>query len=448
MRLTVAILWANNSDPWLLPNSRQIALQLLQRVIVQGKSIDAVLESDWYANLSLDPRDLAFARELTHGVCRWYFLLHHIVASYLKKPLRSKDKDVELVLLLGLYQLLVLKTDQHAAVNETVQLTVKLKKSWAKGLINGVLRNVIRSETEFNQYDEALSYPEWMRQTLQADWGEQAESVFIEGNRRAPMTLRYDTSQLSEVAALQLLSDSGIEATPHAMVPSALQLEKACAVEQIPKFAEGSFSVQDAAAQLAAPLLTPAAGERVLDACSAPGGKGLHLLQLQPDLDVTLLDISKARIERIRQNLQRAKLSARLLTGDAATPEQWWDGKPFDRILADVPCTGTGVIRRHPDIKIHRNRKDVLRLCDTQRKIINALWSLLKPGGVMLYSTCSILTQENEAQAQAFLQAQRDCREVVLEDHPWGERCHVGYRIAPGAHGMDGFYYAHLQKIA
>lgn len=389
---------------------------------------------------------MAFARDMANGVCRWYYLLQQVLGDYLKKPLRGKDQDIELILLLGLYQLLVLKTDEHAAVNETVQLAVKRRKPWAKGMVNGVLRNVVRSAIDLSAYDEARSYADWMQDMILDDWGEQADAIFAAGNERAPMTLRFDSSQLSADEALEQLSGSGIPASLHQLVHSALVLEHPVAVQQIPGFDRGLFSVQDAAAQLAASLMSVHPGARVLDACAAPGGKGLHLKQLVTDIELDLLDINEARLQRVRENMGRAGLMGNLLVGDASQPQGWWSGTAYDYILADVPCTGSGVIRRHPDIKLHRKRQDVLRLCDSQRRIMQALWSILKPGGSMLYSTCSIFTDENEAQVLGFIDQHADCRELPLDDTAWGQRCQVGYRIAPGSYAMDGFYYARLQK--
>lgn len=427
--------------------ARQVALQILLQVVEQGKPLDAVTDSEWYRTLPLQSRDLAFARELANGVCRWFFLLQHIANQYLKKPMRARDRDVELILLLGLYQLLGIQTGQHAAVNETVQLTVKRKKAWARGVINAVLRNVIRGVEQLENYDPLLSYPSWMQRQIAEDWGDNAASVLVAGNQRAPMILRFDNSRLTAEQALGRLREAGIPAVQHELVASALVLEQAVAIDQIPGFSEGWFSVQDAAAQLAAPLLDVQPGMRVLDLCAAPGGKSLHLAQLIPDIKLSLLDVSASRLQRVTQNLQRAGVAAEVITGDAAQPEGWWSGESYDRILADVPCTATGVIRRHPDIKIHRKPEDVLRLCDSQRKILHAAWSMLKPGGQMLYSTCSILRQENEAQMLTFIDQQADCEEVLLPEVNWGERCVTGYRIAPGSHDMDGFYYACLRKV-
>ena len=429
-----------------MSNPRQVALQMLMLVVGQGKSLDAVTESDWYRSLQLESRDIAFARDIASGVCRWYFTLQGIANNYLKKPLRSRDLDIELILMIGLYQLLVLQTGQHAAVNETVKLTAKRKKTWAKGVVNAVLRNVIRAQQKLEDYDVASSYPDWMREQITSDWGPQSAEVLAAGNHRAPMTLRFDSGRLDRGEALQMLGDADIEATPHALVASAITLKNPLAVEQIPRFSQGMFSVQDAAAQLAAPLLDAEPGMRVLDVCAAPGGKALHLAQSVPELELELLDISASRLQRVSQNLQRSGVEATITEGDACSPAAWWSGELYDRILADVPCSASGVIRRHPDIKLLRKRDDVLRLCDSQRKILQASWQMLKPGGIMLYSTCSIFSQENEAQVAAFLESHADSEESMELEVDWGERVSVGYRIAPGRHDMDGFYYARLRK--
>jgi 16S rRNA (cytosine967-C5)-methyltransferase len=429
-------------------NPRWIALQVILQVVEHGRSLDDIFQSDWFQSLSLSRRDQGLAREIAFGLCRWYFSLSHLLRQRLQKPLRARDRDIETVLLIGLYQLLVMRTDSHAAVNETVKLALAQKKKWAKGLVNAVLRGVIRDKIELDENAGAEAYPDWMRTRIEADWGEQAESILLAGTERPPMTLRVDTRQCEIESVIAKLAADGILATRHALVDTAILLETPCDVSQLPGFEQGLLSVQDAAAQLAAPSLSCAPGARVLDACAAPGGKTLHLLQSYADIEVDALDSSESRLLRLRENLQRGGQSARILVGDAASPEDWFDGRGYDAVLADLPCSASGVLRRHPDIKLLRRESDIMPLLTQQSRMLQALWTVLKPGGKMLFSTCSIFKEENETQVARFLQQQTDAIEVSLEGVEWGEPRSHGRQILSGRDNMDGFYYALLTRSA
>ena len=337
-------------------------------------------------------------------------------------------------------------TGAHAAVNETVKLAQTQNKKWATGLVNAVLRNVIREQVSCDGRMLARAYPDWMIARIETDWGDQAGEVLLRGNQRPPMTLRADTRQTNPGAIIDSLAADGVEARNHAIVSTAFELATPCDVTQLRGFAQGMFSVQDAAAQLAASLLVCEPGARVLDACAAPGGKTSHLLQAYDDIELDALDSSEARLERIRQNLGRINRSARILSGDAANPDSWFSGKDYDCILADVPCSASGVMRRHPDIKLLRRESDIMPLLSQQRKILDALWRLLKPGGKMLYSTCSIFKDENEGQIAKFLERHPDGTEVAVQDASWGEPRPHGRQILTGCDNMDGFYYALLAK--
>ena len=429
-------------------NPRWVALQTILKVTEQGRSLDDIFQGDWFQSLTLSRRDHALAREISFGLCRWYYALSSLLQGRLQKPLRSRDRDIECILLIGLYQLLVMRTDSHAAVNETVKLTLAQKKKWASGLVNAVLRGVIRDHLELDDAAAPLSYPQWMLDRVRSDWGEQAEAVLAAGNRRAPMTLRVDTRQCDVETFIGRLAAAGIGASAHARIDSAIELDAACDVGQLPEFESGLVSVQDAAAQIAAPLLECPPGARVLDACAAPGGKTIHLLQRYPDIELDALDSSASRLERVHQNLDRVGVSARILSGDAASPSDWFDGRLYDAVLADLPCSGSGVLRRHPDIKLLRRESDIMSLCAQQQRILRALWSVLKPGGEMLYSTCSIFKEENENQIARFLQEQADAAEIPLARAAWGEARPHGRQILSGDDNMDGFYYALLARSA
>jgi 16S rRNA (cytosine967-C5)-methyltransferase len=429
-------------------NPRLIALQVMLELFEKGRSLDDVFNSDWFRSSTLSRRDRGLSRELAYGLCRWHHLLSAILKRRLRKPVRARDRDIEIILLMGLYQLLVMKTDAHAAVNETVKLAQARKKKWASGLVNAVLRNVVREEEAGDVNLLARSYPDWMIARIEADWGEQADELLLQGNQRPPMTLRVDSERCDVVEMIARLAEREIGASRHARVETAIVLDSPCDVDRLPGFEKGLLSVQDASAQIAANLLTCDPGARVLDACAAPGGKTAHLLQRYPDIVVDALDSSDYRLERLRQNLQRIGRGARILVADAADPEHWFDGKPYDCILADPPCSASGVIRRHPDIKLLRRESDIMPLLAQQRKIIDALWSVLKPGGKMLYSTCSVFKEENEAQIAEFLQRHADAVETPLPPSEWGEQRPHGRQILSGSDNMDGFYYALLSRAA
>jgi 16S rRNA (cytosine967-C5)-methyltransferase len=427
-------------------NPRWVALQVFLKLVDHGRSLDDIFASEWFLGLPLAPRDQAMSRELSMGLCRWYFTLLPLLNQRLQKPLRARDQDIEIILLLGLYQLLVMETGSHAAVNETVKLTKLLKKNWASGLTNAVLRRVVRDDLQWQDIDRITAYPEWMQQLMREDWGDQADQVMTGGNQRPPLTLRIDTRQHSRKDYLKELESKQIEAFEHELISTAIQLKAPLDVTTLPGFEQGIVSVQDAATQIAAELLMCEPGNRVLDACAAPGGKSSHLLQRYDDIHLDALDISEKRLDRVRENLQRIGKSARLVVGDAALPEQWFDGEMYDRILIDTPCTASGVMRRHPDIKLLRRESDIISLVGQQRKILDAIWPLLKPGGMMLYSTCSIFKDENEKQVTGFLQDNADAEEIKLSSSNWGSACVHGRQILPGESDMDGFYYALLRK--
>ena len=427
-------------------NPRWLALKAVLLVVQRGRSLDDGLQVVLKDLSKVDERDVSLCRALAYGICRWYFGLQAVVDGYLRKPFKKKDKDIDIVLLLGLYQIAVMKIDHHAAVNETVKLTQWLNKGWAKGLVNAVLRSLIRDQISLDRDFDEVSYPDWIRQAITQDWPQQAATIMAAGNQRAPMTLRLDLAQQSITEYLEELQKTGITASAHDQVESALVLDKPRDVTSLPGFKAGRVSVQDAATQLAAGLLDCQPGMRVLDACAAPGGKSAHLLQATPDIQLTALDQDKTRLKLVEDNLQRIGHSAQLICGDAASPIDWHDGKPFDRILADVPCSASGVIRRHPDIKLLRRASDIKGLVVQQRQILMALWTLLKPGGLLLYSTCSIFKDENERQIDWFVQNIDNGTVIGPNSVQWGEQRPWGRQILPGTENMDGFYYACLQK--
>lgn len=428
-------------------NPRATAVQLLLQVLSQGKSLSSLLP---HGLTPLPPERRALAQELCYGVLRWQPRLQFILGQLLDKPLKAKDADVEILALLGLYQLAFMQIPPHAAVSETVAVTALLNKPWARGLINALLRRYQREQATLDARAEGdpsahNAHPPWLLQRLQQAWPQDWQALVEANNQRPPMTLRNNRLRQSREAYQQELQAAGLAATPSPYAEDALVLGQAVAVEQLPGFTEGRVSVQDAAAQLAAQLLAPQSGMRILDACAAPGGKTCHLLERATDIDLIALDVDQVRLSRVRQNLERLALHAELIAADALDTAQWWDGKPFDRILLDAPCSASGVIRRHPDIKLLRRDEDIARLVELQAGILDALWSLLKPGGMLIYATCSVLPEENQQQVAHFLARHADAKEAVIEA-TWGCAVNPGRQILPYQDGMDGFYYARIIK--
>lgn len=427
-------------------NSRLIAAQVLSRIFEEGQSLTAALDRS-LQNIG-SSQERAFIQALCYGVVRQYHRLNFILNRLLHKPL--KDDDVKALCLLGLYQLKYMRVKPHAAVSETV--SALRKKNHAKPLLNAVLRNYLRNQDNLeNQADKnrsaSVSHPEWLIKQIESNWPEQSVHILNENNLQAPMVLRVNTSRCSREDYLELLAEKNIMAIAADICSSAIVLNKPVAVEALPGFNEGVVSVQDAAAQLAAGLLDVKPGMRVLDACSAPGGKTAHILEMQPNLsEMQAVEIDAERLQRTNENMERLQLSPKLVLGDAARPEQWWDGCLFDRILLDAPCTALGVIRRHPDIKLLRREEDIRSLQSLQQELLTAVWKLLAPEGVMLYATCSVLKLENELQIRAFLKEHQDAVEVSI-DSGWGIPREHGRQILPGDLGMDGFYYAKIRKI-
>lgn len=430
-------------------NPRLLAARLVCGVIEQGESLNSLLAAE-LAEVD-DPRQRALAQELAFGTLRWYHRLDAVLGQLLSKPLKGRDGDLRALLLVGLYQQMVLEVPPHAAVSETVEAVRGLGKDWARGLVNGVLRNALRRRQTLLKNADAQpqsrwSHPAWWIQRLRQDWPDHWRAIVEANNQRPPMTLRVNARQGDRAAYLARLEAGGIEARALRPVETAVEVLKPVAVDMLPGFHTGAVSVQDAAAQLAAPLLMLKDGLRVLDACAAPGGKTGHILESSARLaQVVAIDSDPRRLDKVSGNLQRLKLHAECIAADAGDPQSWWDGGLFDRILLDAPCSASGVVRRHPDIKALRRETDLIALAQQQQRLLEALWPLLASGGILLYVTCSVFKCENSDGVQAFLGRHSDARELVL-DEQWGQPQSLGRQLLPGEQGMDGFYFARLIK--
>lgn len=426
---------------------RHAAAQVIGQILRQQGSLSSALPA---IQNKVAESERPLLQELCFGTLRWQPRLDVYLQQLLDKPLRGKDSDIQALLLLGLYQLLFTRIPDHAAIGETVEVARGLKKPWATKLINGVLR---RFQREQERIDQQLlnnpvfntAHPSWLLQRIEQAWPDDVGAIITANNAHPPLTLRLDPQQQERNAYLAELRALNIEATATRFSPLGITLAQARDPRSLPLFTEGGVSVQDEAAQLSANLLELAAGQRVLDACCAPGGKTGHILQSQAGLTVHALDSDERRLQRVRENLARLNVEAKILCGDASQPDTWWDGEGFDRILLDAPCSATGIVRRHPDIKQLRTPEDIQRLAVLQGAILDGLWPLLKPGGILLYATCSIMPEENTQVVEAFLTRQSNvtCDQLDVD---WGLPQACGRQLLPTAQGHDGFYYASLRK--
>lgn len=429
--------------------TQQVAAAAVGKVLA-GASLTAVLQEAWRAHPALTGQQRGAVQDISYGVLRFYGQLDALLGLLLNKPLR--DQDLRCLLLVSLYQLHYSKSSAHAIVNHAVTAAGLLDSSKRSGgLVNAVLRNFMRQRTDLLERAAAsetgrYSHPQWWINKLRAQHPLSYQAVLEAGNQRPPMTLRLNRRKIGVAEYRKQLNAAGMNAQPlsgeaREALDSALTLVQPVAVEKLPGFAAGLVSVQDAGAQLAAPLLAAQDGMRVLDACAAPGGKSAHLLELA-EVELTALDNNPSRLARVEQNLARLELKAQgIVCGDAAQPAQWWDGKPFDRILADAPCSASGVVRRHPDIKWLRRESDLPQFAASQKEILGALWQTLARDGKLLYATCSVFAEENRLQVEDFLRHHPDARLLPISR---GEA--VDGQLLPDSQ-HDGFFYALLHKV-
>jgi 16S rRNA (cytosine967-C5)-methyltransferase len=431
-------------------DARLAAARVLTRVLGSGRRLDSAL-TDYLEDAAAERRDRALVQELCFGVMRWYFRYDFLLRRWLKRPLKPRDNDIRALILCGLYQLEFLRIPDHAAVAATVEAARALGKPWAAGLINAVLR---RFQRESGSLDTVLAaspgayyaHPDWLLKRLQAQWPDHWQGIVASNNQRPPLHLRVNMRRNGRDAYLAELRRAGMEAEPSFLAATGVYLHTPVDVELLPGFAEGRVSVQDFGAQLAAPLLGVEPGQRVLDACAAPGGKTGHILETAPEgVALTAVEKEPERVVRLRRGMERLGLNAKVIHSDIIQRQGWWDGSLFDRILLDAPCSATGILRRHPDIKVLRTPEQVERLTQLQQQLLESVWAVLKPGGKLLYATCSLLDEEGNGLTERFVQRTRDAM-VQLIHADWGVPGSCGRWLVPGMDDSDGFYYAILAK--
>lgn len=428
------------------PLSARRAAAMALAGVLNGQSLNQCLPP---LEARVDSADRGFLRDLVLGSCRHYQRLHALAKILQSRPFGDEDQDLSALLIIGLYQLAIQGKAPHAAVHATVEVCEELGKGYAKSVLNACLRRYGREyESLLPPLDDnpvtATSHPKWLVKMLTKAWPDDWQAILQQNNERPPLCLRVNRRHGSRDDYLARLTSAGIDARAAEFSADGIYLAESCDITQLPGFAEGDFSVQDEAAQLAAQLLAPQAGERILDACAAPGGKTCHLLE-RADARVLAVDIEESRLGRVHENLARLQLQADVICADIGAPDDWWDGEHFDAILLDAPCSATGVIRRHPDIKLLRRREDIEQLAEVQARLLDTAWNLLKPGGRLLYATCSVLPQENSEQICQFLTRHPDALTEPL-DFPWGKACNAGRQLLPQPDGHDGFYYALMFK--
>lgn len=426
-------------------NPRAAAALAVHQVVFQGRQLTRTLDR---ALAGCESEDRGLITEIASGVVRWYWLLDHYLGILLDKPMGRKNREIRCLLQVGLYQLEFMRTPVYASVSETVNAASELGKPWARGLTNAIMRKFLRMRDRLDSHGlpewRRFSHPAWMVDLVRQEWPQRWKEILEANNRRPKMTVRVNASKTSVEEYLGRLGSLGIAAAADRTSPSAIRLAERVSVDRLPGFCEGVVSIQSSASQLAALSMDLAPGHRVLDACSAPGGKLLHMLEIQSDLDeIVAVDIDEARIGEIVDNLSRADLNATVVLADASRPDDWWDGRPFDRILVDAPCSALGVVGKHPDIKHHRKPEDIDQAAKRQSRLLAALLPLVNSNGKLLYSTCSILACENDGQIESILQNHRsyscDSLPAAL-----GQPTRFGRQRLQGSAGDDGFYYSRL----
>ncbi|MGH8030777.1 MAG: 16S rRNA (cytosine(967)-C(5))-methyltransferase RsmB [Luteimonas sp.] len=424
-------------------HSRLVATRVLHAVLHRGRSLKAELTQALPA--LADVRDRALVEAICFAALRQHARAAAAIGAWIAKPLPKRDQELAALLQVGFAQLDPLGLPAHAAVDATVEAARALGRAHQAGLVNALLRRAQREGLPTVAADAA--WPPWLRARLRNDWPDDVDAIVQASATPAPLWLRVNRARGTTAAYAQRLHDAGIDATAVDGLDDALRIETSLSVAALPGFADGDVSVHDASAQRAADAFDLRNGARLLDACIAPGGKAAHLLERDSSLRLTGLDIDAARLARVRGTFARLHIggNARLLAADAGDVAAWWDGKPFDAVLLDAPCTATGIVRRQPDVLLHRRASDLATAVALQRRLLDAAWRVLGDGGVLLYATCSILAAENAEQLDAFLARTPDAIAEPL-DETFGRIAGAGRQRLPGEDGMDGFFYARVRK--
>jgi 16S rRNA (cytosine967-C5)-methyltransferase len=421
--------------------TRVLAAKVLEAVIHRGRSLKGELVTA-LAQLP-DPRDRALLEAICFSALRQRARYETALQLWLQKPLGEKDGDLSSLLLVGFAQIDAMGLPAHAALSATVEATRTLGRSHQAGMVNALLRRAQREG--FPDSDPAAAWPAWLRKKINLEWGVHAHAIFEASAHAAPLWLRVNRSKVSRDDYALRLQQAGIASATDSDLPDALRIDLPVAVSALPGFAEGDASVQDGSAQQVADAMSLSAGASVLDACAAPGGKSAHLLERDPSLRLLALDVDQRRLNRVRETLTRVGAQAELRAADASHTQSWWSGEAFDAVLLDAPCSATGIVRRQPDVLLHRRPDDLSALVQLQARLLDALWQTVKPGGTLLYATCSILKEENEQQISRFVAHTADAQPQAL-DARYGHEAGHGRQRLPGERGMDGFFYALLRK--
>ncbi|EPJ47401.1 MAG: sun protein [Osedax symbiont Rs1] len=429
-------------------NARHIAVKVLTPLLNQSGALKYALKKQI---VDCPENQRPFLQELCYGTMRHHPQLSLLLSKLIAKPLKAKDQDINALIMIGLYQLLKLRVAEHAAISETVDICKILKKPWATSLVNATLRNFQRNKepllADLSELDSfKYNHPAWFIAKLRSNWPDHWQSILTANDQHPPLVLRVNKNKVSRETLISKLAEEDHQAHITNISEYGVQLDQPTDVTMLPGFDQGEFSVQDEAAQLAAALIAPQENENILDACSAPGGKLIHLLELRSSANTSIqgIELEQHRADKIIENMDRIELSCKVHIANA-TNRDWWDGVLFDKILLDAPCSATGVIRRNPDIKLLRQPEDIHSIAKLQKAILANLWSTLAPGGTLIYATCSIFPQENEKIISAFIRETDDADHIEI-DANWGLKREYGRQLFPEKDGNDGFYYAMLKK--
>ena len=440
-----------NNSARLIPMHLQQAASLTIERLISGRGSLATLMPGFYEKLprAQHPK----YKEICFGSCRWYYRLEALLNQLSDKPIKSSEHRVRAIIIVGLYQLMSMRTPSHAVVNEAVDSARRLNKPWARSLINAVLREFTRSGDKMvrqllKEDSFKHAHQPWLVDNLQEQFPEDWLNIIKANNSHPPLCLRVNLRKIKRDSYLQMLSEKNIPAKAATISPAGVYLFQGMPVNQIPGFREGLVSVQDEAAQLAAYFLRPDKNARGLDACAAPGGKAGHLLEMEPSIQLLVLDNKEERLEKIKSNFKRLQVYANMQVADASDVSSWWDGRRFDFILLDAPCSASGVIRRNPDIRLLLSPEQVEQNSVLQKELLENLWGCLTDGGSLLYATCSLFGQENNDLIENFAAKRGDCvtERLTLDSSVPHKTYSSGIQLIPNCDGADGFFYSLLKK--